>query len=75
MNKTLKAHFDGEKIYLDEPADLKPNTRLMITILSEDDERENWHTVSLAAFEKAFGADEPDYAMNLIKSPNLDYGK
>ena len=29
----LKAHFDGEHIVLDEPAELAPNTRLLVTVV------------------------------------------
>ena len=32
---TLPAHFDGKKICLDEPFALIPNTKLIVTILSE----------------------------------------
>ena len=28
----LPAHFDGERIHLDEPFDLEPNTKLIVTI-------------------------------------------
>lgn len=37
---TLTAHFDGEKICFDEPFLLKPNAKLIVTILS-DNEVEN----------------------------------
>jgi hypothetical protein len=30
---SLKAHYDGTTIRLDEPFDLPPNTRLMVTVL------------------------------------------
>jgi hypothetical protein len=32
---TLPAHFDGEKICLDEPFTLSSNTKLMIVVLSD----------------------------------------
>lgn len=34
---SLHAHFDGKQICLDEPFDLKPNTKLIVTILPEQD--------------------------------------
>lgn len=81
--KTLKAHFDGEKIVLDEPADLQPDTNLMITILSDtkpngktddiDQAYENWSQVSLSGLEYAYGDDEPEYSLNLIKETNPYY--
>ena len=32
MTRTLEATFDGEVLLLDEPLDLKPNTRVRVTI-------------------------------------------
>ena len=29
---TIKAHFDGERICLDEPCDLKPEAKLLVTV-------------------------------------------
>ena len=31
---TLKAHYDGERILLDEPFEIPPNSPLMVTVLS-----------------------------------------
>lgn len=39
---TLPAHFDGEKILLDRPYELEPDTKLMVTVLpktQDDDSR------------------------------------
>lgn len=40
---TLPAHFDGDRILLDEPFDLEPDTNLIVTVLpkqgGEDDPR------------------------------------
>jgi len=33
--KTLCAHFDGQRILLDEPYKLEPYTKLIITVLPE----------------------------------------
>lgn len=35
---TLPAHFDGERIRLDEPFVLKPEARLMVVVLPESKE-------------------------------------
>ncbi len=37
MAKILKAFFDGTVLRPDEPADLKPNTRYVLTIEPEDE--------------------------------------
>jgi hypothetical protein len=71
---TLKAHFDGKQILLDEPFVLKPNTALLVTIVeSSEGERDDWINLSSAGLSYAYGQEEPDYSLNLIKEPNPDY--
>lgn len=73
---TLRGHFDGEKIQLDDPYDLKPNTRLIITVLANErlsDERDVWLRNSAAYLTNAYGIDEPDYPTHMIKEPNPEY--
>ncbi len=73
---TLPAHFDGDKIVLDEPFDLEPNTRLIVTILPEeesDPEREDWANLAMESLERAYGDDEPEYTLDMIKEFNPDY--
>ena len=71
----LRAHFDGKQILLDEPFELEPNTELMITILpkSLDDEREDWARLALENLERAYGDNEPEYSLDLIKEANPEY--
>ena len=81
--KILRAHFDGEKIVLDEPADLQPDTNLIVTVLSDsqrnggadgiDKVHEDWSQVSLRELEYAYGDDEPEYGLELLKEPNPLY--
>ena len=72
---TLRAHFDGEQILLDEPFELEPNTRLIITVLpkSLDEEREDWARYALENLERAYGDNEPEYSLDLIKEANPSY--
>ena len=70
---TLKAHFDGERIQLDEPFTLPADTRLLVTILPdlEDDfekEREDWYALSMAGLARAYSDDEPDYPASLVRN-------
>lgn len=60
---TLKAHFDGRSILLDEPYQIPSNARLLVTLVEPgwDDERALWTGLSLAALAGAYGEDEPDY--------------
>ena len=34
--RTLSAHFDGKNIVLDEPAGLKPNTKVQVVVPEEE---------------------------------------
>jgi len=73
-SKTLRAHFDGNQILLDEPFELKPNTELIVTVLPTFDEgREGWTRVSMESLARAYSEDEPEYSMDLIKEANPAY--
>ena len=68
---TLKAHFDGEQILLDEPFDLPKDAPLLITVLTADDplqaEREAWFELGKRSLARAYGDDEPEYTLEDIK--------
>jgi hypothetical protein len=71
---TLRAHFDGERILLDDPYDLKPNTNLLVTVLrAPDDEEKAWLALSIKGLETAYSDAEPDYSLSLIKEANPNY--
>ncbi len=71
---SIPAHFDGERILLDEPFELEPNTKLMVTILPKHDtERESWLHLSGRRLAGAYGADEEGYSLDLIKEANPEY--
>ena len=73
--KTLRAHFDGKQILLDEPFELEPNAKLIVTVLpnSSNGEREDWGRLSLESLAQAYGDDEPEYSLDLIKEANPEY--
>jgi len=74
--KTLRAHFDGKQIHLDEPCQLDTDTPLLVIVLqdsSPDDEREDWLRISQSALERAYGSNDPTYSLDAIKEPNPDY--
>ncbi|HEX7175411.1 MAG TPA: hypothetical protein VF240_09145 [Pyrinomonadaceae bacterium] len=74
--RTLRAHFDGEQVCLDEPAQLEPGTRLIITVLPGrilDNGDEDWSLLSLEGLAGAYGKDEPEYPTELIKELNPNY--
>ena len=71
---TLQAHFDGKQILLDEPYGLTPNTKLVVSVIQmQSEEREDWTRFSLANLERAYGDDEPEYSLDLIKEANPKY--
>jgi len=72
---TLRAHFDGEHIRLDEPVDLEPNTELIVTVVprASDEEREAWTLLALQSLARAYGDDEPEYSRDQIKETNAEY--
>ncbi|HJT35391.1 MAG TPA: hypothetical protein VJ783_25420 [Pirellulales bacterium] len=72
---TLRAHFDGQQILLDDPFPLTPNTKLVVTVLppAVDDERGDWERLALECLERAYGDAEPEYSLDCLKERNPDY--
>jgi len=71
---TLQAHFDGKQILLDEPYELAPNTKLVVSVIQmPDEERQEWARFSLSNLERAYGDNEPEYSLDLIKETNPKY--
>jgi hypothetical protein len=73
---TIRAHFDGEQVVLDEPVELAPNTPLLVTVLTGEQvnaEVEDWTRLSLQALERAYGDDEPEYTKDMLKEVNPEY--
>ena len=71
---SIPAHFDGERILLDEPVELEPNTRLIVTVLpNHDAERESWLCLSGKTLEDAYSEAEEEYSLDLIKEANPEY--
>ncbi len=70
----LRAHFDGQQILLDEPYELQPNTHLLVTVVKKPDaEQMAWLKLSSEGLSLAYGDDEPEYPLTLIKEPNPTY--
>ena len=60
MTRTLKATFDGEVLLLDEPLDLKPNTRVRVTIETSSAPQISGET-SHASLRELFGSVDLGY--------------
>jgi hypothetical protein len=67
---TLKAHYDGERIRLDEPFDIPPNTPLMVTVLSGTEAivGEDWIRRARESLAAAYGSEEPEYTTSDLRS-------
>ncbi len=66
---SITAHFDGKQIRLDEPLDLELNTKLMVTVLSgQDQERLAWQQLSLKGLANAYKDDDEEYSLSDVKS-------
>ena len=57
----LKAHYDGQRIVLDEPFELPANAPLMVTVFGPDTERSEWAALGARSLARAYGDDEPEY--------------
>jgi hypothetical protein len=66
----LKVHYDGKNICLDEPFDLHPDTKLLVTVIqggSLEDERQAWLAASQEGLARAYGENEPDYSDAVLR--------
>jgi len=62
---SLKAHYDGTAIRLDEPYELPRDAQLLVTVLSpvaSDDERAAWGMLGAETLARAYGDKEPEYS-------------
>ncbi len=66
---TLKAHYDGQHILLDEPFNLPANASLMVTVLlpNTNDENTQWANIAISGLAAAYSDNEPDYSLEDIK--------
>lgn len=69
---TLKAHFNGQHIVLDEPFDIPPNSQLAVTVLTPNTtageiERGAWMDLSAQGLAKAYSDSEPEYTAADLK--------
>jgi hypothetical protein len=72
----LPAHFDGEQIRLDEPFKMEPHSRLLVIVFPEresEEEKDDWLNLSGRGLANAYGDEEHDYRLELIREPNPEY--
>lgn len=60
---TVAAHYDGSRVLLDEVVQLRPNTRLIVTVLEDSDlERDEFLDMASRALGSACADDEVEYS-------------
>ncbi len=68
---SLKAHYDGERIVLDEAFDLPVHSPLIVTVLPAQGpqarERAEWAALAVQSLARAYGDQEPEYSIADIK--------
>ena len=70
-NITLHAHYDGSQIQLDEPHELQPDTKLLVTVIRSDAaEDAAWTKFSQQGLAAAYGDAEPECSLNMLREPN-----
>jgi len=78
-NVSLPAKFDGEHIRLEGDYPLKRDARLLVIVLPENGSedaalREYWQQLSMSSLGRAYGPDEPEYRLDMVREPNAEYG-
>jgi hypothetical protein len=69
---SLKAHYDGERIILDEPFDIPVHSPLIVTVLPApgsplERERAEWSALAVQSLARAYGDGEPEYTLADVK--------
>jgi hypothetical protein len=62
---SLKAHYDGKTIHLDEPFRLPEGAKLIVTVLEPEPpekDRSGWIGLSARGLARAYGESEPEYS-------------
>lgn len=72
---TLRAHFNGTHVVLDEAFSLEPDAKLLITVLpdGDDTERDEWMSFAASNLNAAYGDAEPEYTLDNLIEVNPDY--
>ncbi|MFM8332802.1 MAG: hypothetical protein ACKN9T_14050 [Candidatus Methylumidiphilus sp.] len=72
--KALRAQYDGKPIVPDENSELIPNPPSIVTILPVQplgQERMAWSKLAGEGLAKAYGEEEPEYALSDCLAPRI----
>ena len=65
---SVSAHFDGSQVLLDEKIVLRPNSRLIVTVLDDaDEDREEFLRLAAGGLSAACSDDEVEYTVADLK--------
>ncbi len=65
---SISAHYDGNQVMLDEDIDLRPDTKLIVTVLEDsNEERTDFLKLSSSSLAAAYSDDEIEYTEADIK--------
>ncbi len=76
MGHSVEAQvLDSHHLKLKKPINLAPGSMVMISIEPAEGvaEEQGWYILSSQSLEEAYGEDEPDYSLDMIKVPNPEY--
>ena len=68
--------IDATHLELFQPIQIPPHSKIMIAVIAVEDladEREFWYQLADQGLAMAYGDDEPDYSLAVIKEPNPEY--
>ena len=76
MEHLLEAKvIDSQHLKLKRAIDLAPGSTVIITIKPAGSvaDEQAWYQLSSQGLAGAYSVNEPDYSLEMIKDPNLDY--
>lgn len=67
--------IDANHLKLLQPIHISPGSKVVVVIVSLEGTRESqaWHQLSARGLAAAYGDDEPEYSVDLIRTPNPDF--
>ena len=67
--------IDPCHLKLEEPTQIPPGSKVLITIEQAEgvSEEQGWYFLAAQALELAYDEDEPEYSLELVKEYNPDY--
>jgi len=67
---------DSTHLELSKPISIPAGRQIKITVVSSEDyelDKAEWRDLSLAGISGAYGDDEPEYPLSMVKEPNAEY--